>query len=112
KVRLDRPPVQTIESPPSEDGSFSLPVEIDIRKLDFPSLSLGKDILGRAAEIAVTGSARGAADNIALTLDAGQKDEAGVRALADLAYAVNDRTLKLSMDVSEPRGGLLGSILQ
>ena len=111
KVRLERPPVPTIEDEPSE-GSFSLPVEIDVRKLDLPSLSLGKDILGRAAEIAVTGSARGAADNIALTLDARQKDETGVRALADLAYAVNDRTLKLSLDVSEPKGGLLGSILQ
>ena len=69
-------------------------------------------VLGRAAEIALTGSARGAADRIALTLDARQKDEAGLRALADLAYAVNDRTLKLSMDVSEPKDGLLGSLLQ
>lgn len=111
KIRLDRPPVQTIESAPSE-GAFSLPVEVDIRRLDLPSLSLGKGILGRSAEIALTGSAHGAADRLALTLDARQKDEAGVRAVADLAYAVNARTLKLSMDVSEPRGGLLGTIMQ
>jgi translocation and assembly module TamB len=110
-VRVDRPPVQTVESEPSE-GSFSLPVEIDIRNIELPSLALGKDVLGRAADIALTGSAKGAADRIALTLDAKQKDAAGARAVADLAYAVNARTLKLSMDVSEPKGGLLGSLLQ
>ena len=111
KIKLDRPPVQTIATEPSE-GSFSLPVEVDIRKLDLPSLSLGKDVLGRSAEITLTGSAHGAADRLALTLDARQKDETGARAVADLAYAVNARTLKLSMDVSEPKGGLLGTVLK
>lgn len=110
-IRLDRPPVQTIESAPS-DGSFNLPVEIDIRRLDLPSLSLGKDILGRSTEIALSSSAQGAADRIALMLDARQKDDQGARAVADIAYAVNARTLKLSMDVSEPKGGLLGTVLQ
>jgi translocation and assembly module TamB len=110
-IRLERPPVQTIESEPSE-GSFSLPVEIDVRHIDLPSLALGKDILGKPADIALTGSAKGAADRIALTLDARQKDQAGARAVADLAYAVNARTLKLSMNVSEPKGGLLGTVLQ
>ena len=56
-IDVARAPVRTMESAPSE-GAFSLPVEIDIRKLDLPRLSLGTDILGRSAEIALTGSAR------------------------------------------------------
>ncbi|MGV3551841.1 translocation/assembly module TamB domain-containing protein [Rhizobium sp.] len=111
-IRLDRPPVQTIESPPDDGSAFSLPVEVDIRKLDLPSLSFGPDILGRATDITLTGSAQGAADRLALTLDAKQTNQAGARAVADVVYAVNARTLKLSMDVSEPKGGLLGTMLQ
>jgi translocation and assembly module TamB len=110
-IKLDRPPLQTVESEASE-GSFSLPVEIDVRHIDLPSLALGKDVLGRAAEIALTGSAKGAVDRIAVTLDARQKDQVGARVVADLAYAVNARTLKLALDVSEPKGGLLGGVLQ
>lgn len=111
RIKIDRPPLQTTESAPSE-GAFSLPVEVDIRQIDLPSLSLGKELFGRRAEIALTGSAHGAADRLALTLDARQKDATGARAVADLAYAVNARTLELRMDVSEPKGGLLGSVLQ
>ena len=111
RVAVERPPVQTIASEPS-DGAFNLPVEIDIRKIDLPLVSLGKDILGKGAELALTGSAAGAADLLALTLDARQTDRTGARAVADLAYAVNARTLKLKLDVSEPKGGLLATMLQ
>lgn len=111
RVRIDRPPIQTIESEPSGD-SFSLPVEIDIRQIDIRSLSLGKDLLGRSAEIALTGSARGAADLLALTLDARQTDDTGARAVADLAYAVNARTLDLKLEINEPKGGLVATMLK
>lgn len=111
-IDLQRMPVQTVENAPSDSQGFSLPVEIDIRKLDLPSLSLGKDIVGKRAELALSGSAQGAADRLALTLDAKQTDAAGIRAVADLVYAVNARTLKLAMDVSEPKGGLIATLLK
>lgn len=111
KVRLERRPVQTIDSEPS-DSTFSLPVGIEIARLDLPSLSLGKSVRGRRAEIALSGSAEGAADRLALALDARQTNNAGARAVADLAYAVNARTLKLSLDVSEPSGGLIATMLK
>ncbi|MCB1445938.1 MAG: translocation/assembly module TamB domain-containing protein [Rhizobiaceae bacterium] len=111
RIDIQRPPIQTVESEPSE-GSFNLPVEIVIRKIELPSLSLGKDILGKAAEIALSGSAQGAADLLALTIDARQANQSGAHAVADLAYAVNARTLKLKLDVSEPKGGLLATMLK
>jgi translocation and assembly module TamB len=110
KLNIVRAPVQTIERAPSE-GSFNLPVSVDIRKIEVPSLLVGKELLGRSAEIALSGSAKGAADLLALTLDARQKDSGNARAVADLAYAVNAETLKLNLDVSEPKGGLLATML-
>jgi translocation and assembly module TamB len=111
RVEIDRAPVQTIESEPS-DGSFSLPVAVDVRQIDLPSITLGKNLAGRSAELSLAGSATGAADLLALRLDARQRNGGAARAMADLAYAVNARTLDLKLDVSEPRGGLLAAMLK
>lgn len=112
KIKVERPPVGTVRAAQSDGASFSLPVEVNIRRIELPSVALGQDLLGRTTAFALTGSAHGAADRLALTVDARQTDEAGARAVADLAYAVNARTLKLDMKVSEPRGGLIGTLLQ
>jgi translocation and assembly module TamB len=61
-IKLARAPIQTIPSEPSTGSSFSLPVEIDVRKLDLPSVSLGEDLLGRSAELALSGAAKEGCD--------------------------------------------------
>jgi len=112
-INVSRRPVVTIEpEPASSDASFSLPVEIAVDAIDLPAIALGKPLIGREARLAVKGSARAAADTIALKLDATQTDRPDAKALADLAYAVNANTLKLDLKVTEPKGGLLATALQ
>ncbi|UVC11366.1 translocation/assembly module TamB domain-containing protein [Rhizobium sp. TH2] len=112
-VNVKRQPVVTIEPEPTpSEGGFSLPVEIAVDAIDLPSIVLGKPLIGREAKLAIKGSARAAADAIALKLNANQTDRPDAKALADLAYAVNANTLKLDLKIAEPRGGLLATALQ
>ncbi len=110
-IELDRSPLSTT---PSEEsgGGFSLPVEVEIAHVDLPKLALGRELLGRSAVLALTGSAQGKADRLALTLDARHRDMKDAHATADLAYAVNARTLRLRLAMSEGKGGLLATLLK
>ncbi|MDB5525687.1 MAG: hypothetical protein JWM58_3450 [Rhizobium sp.] len=110
KVTVDRTPVKTIETSPS-DSSFSLPVEVKIDSFDLPLVALGKAIARRDTVLSINGSAQAVSDRIAAELNVVEKDRVNATAKASLAYSVNARTLTLDGSISEPQGGLLARLL-
>jgi autotransporter translocation and assembly factor TamB len=110
KVVVSRKPVTTIEAEASDQG-FSLPVEIKIDSIDMPVIALGADLAGRPVEIALAGAATAVADLVALDVTASETRRPEAIARAKLAYAVNAGTLMVDGTVSEPRGGVIATLL-
>jgi translocation and assembly module TamB len=111
KVVFTRAPVQTIASPPSQGGRFSLPIEVAVDKIDLPLVALGEAVVGKDTEVAIAGSAKAITDQISLDIKANEKARPEAGATAKLAYGVNVRTLTLDARVAEPQGGLLAHAL-
>ncbi|TPP07051.1 translocation/assembly module TamB domain-containing protein [Rhizobium glycinendophyticum] len=111
-VTVTRAPEPTAEVAPASDEPFSLPIEIDVKKFDLPSLQLGQALVQRDLALDAQGAVEIIGDTIASRLTATRLDDPGNSVVAALLYAPNDNQLRIRLDYQEPRAGMLGRILQ
>ncbi len=121
KVDMPRPPLPGPESPPepepeaADEGLIpelpSLPVDIDVEQLLVREVALGAPLIGVPADFGISAEAlwpRVGATT--LTLDLEGLAETAVKLDADLAWEPESQVLTLSLDLSEPKGGLVSSL--
>ncbi|KAA0698644.1 translocation/assembly module TamB [Neorhizobium sp. P12A] len=116
-VLVQRAPVATTQpSPPqppeTESSGFSLPIAIDIGKVDLPDLRLGHDIAGQDFTLAAAGSVRADRASIDLILNASRLDAPEAKLSADVAFAPAENRLNLKAQLAEPKGGMLAGMLR
>lgn len=103
------------ESLPSpEAGSFAipdLPVTIDLEKLSIPVISFGPTVFGLETRASLDGSITLESGSLDLDLDIQRIDGSGGRFMIVADYRAEDRTLALNVDLQEPQGGIIATLL-
>ncbi|MEX0953961.1 MAG: translocation/assembly module TamB domain-containing protein [Rhizobiaceae bacterium] len=96
------------------DGSFNLPVTIDIAAVDLPDIRLGEALAGSAARFSATGSVL--VDNAPLaaeaTLAVERTDSRAGSLTADIAFVPDENRLYIEINGSEPQGGVIATLLR
>ena len=115
-VVVTRAPISTQPAAPSDPNAPllpSLPVDIDLDKLVVERLELGPALLGEPAVLRITGAAELAHSGGALdtTLSVARIDDKPGKADIAAAYKPDENTLALSVDASEPAGGVMARAL-
>ncbi|KAA0581227.1 hypothetical protein FZ983_09820 [Azospirillum sp. B21] len=115
-VVVTRAPISTQPAAPSDPNAPllpSLPVDIDLDKLVVERLELGPSLLGEPAVLRITGAAELAHSGGALdtTLSVARIDDKPGKADIAAAYKPDENTLTLSVDASEPAGGVMARAL-
>ena len=101
--------------PTAEAQPFSLPelpVAINLRELDFPSITFAEPVFGQAAVLRAGGSvtlARGALDT---TLDVERLDQPGGTMRLKAAFSNQTRQLDVDVALQEPQGGVVATLLK
>ncbi len=111
-VTVTRAPEPTAEPEPDSDEPFALPIDIDVKKFDFPSIQLGAELAQRELTLDAQGAVEIVGDTIASRLTATRLDDPGNSVVAALLYAPNENQLRIRLDYQEPRAGMLGEMLQ
>ncbi|RKE80177.1 translocation/assembly module TamB domain-containing protein [Rhizobium sp. AG855] len=111
-VDVTRAPEPTAEEKPASDEPFQLPIDIDVRKVDLPSVQLGAALAKRDLSLSAQGAVQIDGDTIASRLTATRRDDPGNSVVAALLYAPNENQLRIRLDYQEPAAGLLGQVLQ
>jgi translocation and assembly module TamB len=111
-VTVTRAPEPTNEPEPDSDEPFALPIDIDVKKFDLPSIQLGVALAQRELTLDAQGAVEIVGDTIASRLTATRLDDPGNSVVAALLYAPNENQLRIRLDYQEPRAGMLGQILQ
>ncbi|HWU62407.1 MAG TPA: translocation/assembly module TamB domain-containing protein [Ensifer sp.] len=109
RVRLERLPESSQSS--SSSGSLSLPVEVNLRQLSLPQVSLGPALSGK--EEMLSAEAKATLTRAGVTGQATIRDLGKTAASADLSvqYDTNAETLALDVKAEEPKGGVIAGIL-
>ncbi len=115
-VVVTRAPVSTQPATPSDPNASllpSLPVDIDLKKLVVERLELAPALLGEQAVLRIAGAmllehSGGALDT---TLSVARIDDKPGKADIAAAYKPDENTLTLSVDASEPSGGVMARAL-
>lgn len=110
-VSLHRLPESGSQDTPSGSG-FSLPVEVHVGALDVPELLVSAAVAGREQRIVLSGSGDATAERVAVKLAAAETDRPDARAAADIVFDPAGNELRLEADVSEPKGGLIATLLR
>ncbi len=120
KVDMPRAPLPDPNAPPEpetpdEEGLIpelpSLPVDIAVKELRVKEVSLGEPLMGVAADFGVSAEAlwpRVGATTLSLLVAGQQQTELNVD--ADLAWAPSSQVLTLSLEVKEPKGGMVSRL--
>lgn len=95
------------------EGSFNLPVTIDVAAINLPDIRLGEALAGSAARLSATGSVM--VDNAPLTVKATlaveRTDSQAGFLTADIAFIPDDNRLDIEIDGGEPQGGVIATLL-
>ncbi|WP_244442522.1 translocation/assembly module TamB domain-containing protein [Azospirillum lipoferum] len=115
-IVVTRAPVSTQPAAPSDPDAPllpSLPVDIDLDRLVVERLELGPALLGEPAVLRITGAAELAHGGGALdtTLSVARIYDKPGKADIAAAYKPDENTLTLSVDASEPAGGVMARAL-
>jgi translocation and assembly module TamB len=97
---------------PESDEPFALPIDIDVKKFDLPSIQLGAALAKRELMLDAQGAVEIVGDTIASRLTATRLDDPGNSVVAALLYAPNENQLRIRLDYQEPRAGMLGQMLR
>lgn len=113
RIEIARTP-QPASKPKEESGSFSLPVAIDIEKIDLPDIALGPALAGGVASVSASGSARAEASPLQLVsqLNIARSDGQAGNIDAAIDFSPDDNRLDLEIRASEPRGGIIANLLK
>jgi translocation and assembly module TamB len=109
-ARLPQPSQQ-----PSQGGSTSLPVSIDVKEIDLPEIALGQDLAGSGiAELAAKGSLKADPSPLAIesVLNVSRHDGKEGNVDAKIHFAPADNKLDLDLRASEPAGGIIANLLK
>ncbi|MBZ9848784.1 translocation/assembly module TamB domain-containing protein [Mesorhizobium sp. CA14] len=109
-ARLPQPSQQ-----PSQGGSSSLPVSIDVKQIDLPEIALGQELAGSGiAELAAKGSLRADPSPLAIesVLNVSRHDGKQGNVDAKIHFAPADNKLDLDLKASEPAGGIIANLLK
>ncbi|MBZ9765128.1 translocation/assembly module TamB, partial [Mesorhizobium sp. CA8] len=109
-ARLPQPSQQ-----PSQGGSTSLPVSIDVKRIDLPEIALGQELAGSGiAELAAKGSLRADPSPLAVesVLNVSRHDGKQGNVDAKIHFAPADNKLDLDLKASEPAGGIIANLLK
>ena len=68
-----------VSKPKEEQGAFSLPVAIDISRIELPDIALGPALAGGVASVAATGSARAEASPLLVDVQAQHRPQRRAR---------------------------------
>jgi translocation and assembly module TamB len=114
-IDVARAPAAEQAQEPEEPGPLipELPITIDLRRLSVDRLQLAAPILGEPAALSLEAQAQlgEIADGLSASLTVRQLAGNTGTAAIDLAYRPDDNFLKLTADVEEPQGGVLGRLL-
>jgi translocation and assembly module TamB len=113
RIEVARQPVPA-DVPEEDTGPFSLPVSIDLQRIELPDIALGPALAGGVASVAATGSARAEASPLTIesNLNIARSDgrPGSIDAMIDFAPA--DNRLDVDIRASEPQGGIIANLLQ
>ncbi len=113
RIEVARQP-KPASKPKQTQGSFSLPVNIDIRQIDLPDIALGPALAGGVASVAATGSAQVTASPLRVMskLNVARSDGRAGAIDASVDFAPDDNRLNLDIKASEPQGGIIANLLK
>ncbi|MEP2420490.1 MAG: translocation/assembly module TamB domain-containing protein [Nitratireductor sp.] len=113
-IDLVRLPEATETDEADDGGGFSLPVSVDIARIDLPRIALGAEVAGEAMTLAARGSAMAddAPLRIGADLQAERIDGARTEVIAKVDFAPDQNRLALDVTAREPDGGLLAGLLK
>ena len=109
RIRLERLPESSSNS--SGSSSFSLPVEVNLRQMSLPKISLGPALSGREETLSAQASAaltRAGVRGAATIRDLGNTEAS---ATASIDYDANAQTLAVDAKAEEPKGGVIAGLL-
>ena len=113
RIELARMPQPSTQ--PSQGGSTSLPVSIDVREIDLPEIALGQELAGSGiAELAAKGSLKADPSPLAIAtvLNVTRHDGKEGNVDAKVNFAPADNKLDLDLKASEPAGGIIANLLK
>ncbi|MBN9243259.1 MAG: translocation/assembly module TamB [Mesorhizobium sp.] len=114
RIEVARLPVAGSEQKKT-GGSTSLPVSVDIARIDLPDIALGKEVAGAGiAELSANGSAKVDANplSVAGDLTVARRDGQQGTVKAKINFAPQDNRLDLDVTASEPAGGIIANLLK
>ncbi|MEM6726946.1 MAG: translocation/assembly module TamB domain-containing protein [Pseudomonadota bacterium] len=114
EINFIRPPESEPAPPSAEASGFripELPLTIQIDRLAVERILLGAAVLGQEVEARAALSAFLDGGTLELDLDAERTDDQPGRANIALAYDPDGQIIDLSLDVSEPQGGILAQAM-
>ncbi|TIQ37789.1 MAG: translocation/assembly module TamB [Mesorhizobium sp.] len=100
---------------PSQGGSSSLPVSVDVKQIDLPEIALGQQLAGSGiAELAAKGSLKADPSPLAIetVLNVARHDGKQGNVDAKVHFAPADNKLDLDLKASEPAGGIIANLLK
>lgn len=112
RIELARLPVASAQ--PSQGGSTSLPVSIDVKQIDLPDIALGQALAGSGiAELTAKGAVKVDAAPLAVqtSLNVTRRDGKQGNVDAKVHFAPADDKLDLDLKASEPAGGIIANLL-
>ncbi|WP_245525519.1 translocation/assembly module TamB domain-containing protein [Mesorhizobium sp. M00.F.Ca.ET.216.01.1.1] len=112
RIELARLPVARTQ--PSQGGTTTLPVSIDIKQIDLSEIALGPDLAGSGvAELTAKGALSASASPLAVetNLNIARRDGKQGTVDAKVHFAPANNKLDLDLKASEPAGGIIANLL-
>lgn len=116
RIELARLPVADPKAKPkNSSGATTLPLSIDIDKIDLPDIALGQALAGAGiAQLSAKGSIRAEASplDIDTVLNIARSDGKQGSVDAKINFAPENNKLDLEVKASEPAGGIIANLLK
>jgi len=113
RLEFLRRPLPSTEAAPRSDEPLlpELPVKVEVKAFSPAELALGEPVVGQAARLTASGSAKlgPPSEGLDLDLQARRLDAEG-RFAAKLAYVPQSDALAVNLDFREPEGGLVARL--
>ena len=115
RIELARLPEADPDARPKNGGTTTLPVSIDVDRIELPSIALGEPLAGSGiAELAAKGSLHAEASplDIDTVLAIARSDGRQGSVEAKIGFSPADNKLDLDVKASEPAGGIIANLLK
>ena len=112
RIEAPRRPVASPDD--GSTGSFQLPVDIDIEKIDLPEIALGADLAGEVATLSATSKLVATASPLRIETETqvSRTDQRQGDLDLTLVFAPEENRLDLKVEGHEPQGGVIANLLK